>query len=49
MLQELLTPWGEKITDTVKIKNRNVGKVYLGNANGNEITVEPYSATIFEI
>ena len=40
---------GEKITDTVTVKNKNVGKVYLGSANGNEITVEPYSATIFEI
>ena len=40
---------GEKITDTVTLKNGSVGNVYLGSANGNAITVEPYSATIFEI
>ena len=40
---------GNEITDTLTIKDGAIGKVYLGSAQGNEITVKPYSATIFEV
>ena len=40
---------GNEITDTLNIKDGAIGKVYLGSAQGNEITVKPYSATIFEV
>lgn len=38
-----------EVTDTLTIKDGAVGKVYMGEVKGNEITLKPYSAAVFEV
>lgn len=38
-----------KVVDTLNIKNGEIGKVYIGDIKKNEITLEPYSAAVFEV
>ena len=38
-----------EVTDTLNIEKGEVGKVYIGSVKGNEITLAPYSAAVFEV
>ena len=39
----------QTVTDTLTVNGGSVGKVYLGSVSGNEITIEPYGAAVFEV
>lgn len=39
----------DQITDTVTVKDGQVGKVHLGDVKGNTINMEPFGVAIFEI
>ena len=38
-----------EVTDTLTIKNGQVGKVFIGDVKGDQITIAPYSAAVFEV